>query len=289
MLRRPPSNRVLRPCTTVRHIDTAQGYDNEEETGQSIEKSGVKGTEVWVTSKLSQEGGATDKPSIPVESVRESVLSTISRLGFQPSLLLVHNPFVPAPGQLVPFWKELEKLKDSGELTAELGVSNFRPQDIEELVKEAKYFPVVNQLEYHPFVLTHLAPVLALHAKHNIITEAYGPLSPILRHPTKGGPLIPILDRIVNRLNKDSPEDGPFDQAAVLLLWTHANGVVAVTASGNEERIGKSAKVQKFVAEGKGLTQEEVKEIEKVGKGIHFRAYDEHMSVDFPAPDLPEK
>lgn len=46
-----------------------------------------------------------------------------------------------------------------------------------------------------------------------------------------------------------------------------------MTASGNEERIGKSAKVQKFVAEGKGLTQEEVKEIEKVGKGIHFRAY----------------
>lgn len=46
----------------------------------------------------------------------------------QPDLVLVHSPFVPPKGQLAALWKILEDLKDSGELTASLGVSNFRPQ-----------------------------------------------------------------------------------------------------------------------------------------------------------------
>lgn len=188
-------------------------------------------------------------------------------------------------------------MKDSGELTASLGVSNFRPQDFEALLPVAKYKPVVNQLEYHPFVLTHLDPILKIQQvrirlgarwgwaelfadlpslsslqpsasqEHGILTEAYGPLSPLIRHSTGGGPLKPILNRIAHRVSSVTGRD--VDAAAVLLLWTRAKGVIAVTASGNEERIHKLAAVQTLP----DLTEEEVQEIEEVGRKIYFRAY----------------
>lgn len=119
------------------------------------------------------------------------------------AVILIHNPFVPPKGKLVEFWKILEDMKDKGELTASLGVSNFRPQDFDELLPQAKYKPVVNQLEYHPYVLTHLDPVLEIQKKHGILVESYGPLSPLLRHKT-GGPIKPILERIAARLSKET-------------------------------------------------------------------------------------
>lgn len=165
-------------------------------------------------------------------------------------------------------------MKDDGSLTSSIGVSNFRPQDLEAVLEVAKYKPVVNQLEYHPFVLTHLDPVLKIQEKHGILTESYGPLSPILRHSTGGGPLKPILQRIAQRLSSATEKE--VDSAAVLLLWVRAKGVIAVTASGNEGRIQKLAGVQSLP----DLQPEEVEEIEKVGRAYHFRAY---VSPSFPS------
>lgn len=131
--------------------------------------------------------------------------------------------------------------------------------------------PTVAELEYHPFVLTHLQPVLDIQAKHGIITTAFGPLTPILRHPSAGGPLKPILTRIAERLGNGA------DAAAVLLLWTKAKGVGVVTASGNEGRIQGFARVQELMRKDVGeqgtLTKAEVDEIERVGRTIHFRGY----------------
>ena len=59
------------------------------------------------------------------------------------------------------------------------------------------------ELEFHPYVLAHLEPVLALQKTHNIVTEAYGPLTPILRHPS-GGPLKPVLTNIAKTLSSES-------------------------------------------------------------------------------------
>jgi diketogulonate reductase-like aldo/keto reductase len=184
------------------------------------------------------------------------------------TVILIHNPFVPPKGKLVEFWKILEEMKDSGELTASLGVSNFRPQDFKELLSaDIKYKPVCNQLEYHPYVLEALEPVFKIQQEHGILTEAYGPLSPLLRHKT-GGPIKPILERIAQRLSKETGKD--VDAAAALLLWTRAKGVVAVTASGNEGRIAKLAQTQELP----DLSKEEVEEIEQAGRKVYFRAYE---------------
>ncbi|GAA5936368.1 hypothetical protein JCM10213_000298 [Rhodosporidiobolus nylandii] len=269
----------------LRHIDTAQGYHNEKETGQSLSDAeaefGLEPTAVWVTSKLSTEDGDPTKAGIALEDVRASVKETISRLGRQPNLLLIHNPFVPPKGKILEFWRILEDMKESGELTASIGVSNFRPQDFKELFSgDLRYKPVVNQLEYHPYVLEHLDETLAIQQEHGILTEAYGPLTPVIRHPT-GGPIKPILERIAARLSKESGKE--VDAAQALLLWTRAKGVVAVTASGNEGRIEKLAATQSLP----DLTKEEVEEVEAAGRKVYYRHYDEHMK-DMPLPNLPK-
>lgn len=106
-----------------------------------------------------------------------------------------------------------------------------------------------------------------MQAKHGIVTEAYGPLTPILRHEN-GGPLKPVLERIASRLTRTTGKD--FDPATVLLLWTRAQGAIAVTTSGNPGHIRGLAEVAKLP---NLLEQDEIDEITRVGKTIHFRHY----------------
>ncbi|PPR02557.1 hypothetical protein CVT26_012025 [Gymnopilus dilepis] len=264
----------------IRHIDTAQLYKTEKQTGEAISRSSLKREDVYVTSKLSCRGNGEEP--VPVEDVPKAVQESIDRLGFVPDLFLIHNPFVAKPGELKAMWKALEDLKDQGKLKS-IGVSNFRPQDLEEILDGAKYKPVINQLEYHPYLLAHLQPVLDLQAKHGILTASYGTLSPLLRHRT-GGPLKPVLERIAERISKATGRK--FDANDVLLLWTRAQGVVVVTASGNPERIKRLAEIATLPDL---LTQEEIDEITQVGKTRHFRHYREHMEKDFPVPNLPSE
>ncbi|KAF9463997.1 conjugated polyketone reductase C1 [Collybia nuda] len=260
----------------INHIDTAQIYNTEEATGQIVAASPLGKDKIYVTSKL---GAPEDKP-ISLDSIRGAVAETTRKLGFIPDLFLIHNPFVAHPGELKAMWNTLEDLKVEGKLKS-IGVSNFRVQDFEAIFDGARFKPVVNQIEFHPYVLSHLEPVLALQAKHGIVTEAFGPLTPVVRHGT-GGPLKPILERIAARLTKSTGKD--VDTATVLLLWTRAQGVVAVSASGNADRIRGLAEVAKLPDL---LEQGEIDEITRVGKTVHFRHYTEHMEVDFPLPNLP--
>ncbi|KAL7005038.1 hypothetical protein EMMF5_005402 [Cystobasidiomycetes sp. EMM_F5] len=257
------------------HIDTAQIYTTEPETRQAIEKSGVPRSEVYVTSKIF-------KPEPTDEGIRASVESSLEKLGGTPDLYLIHNPFPSAPDRVIPTWKVLEQMKDEGKLKS-IGVSNFRPQDLKKLLEVAKHKPVVNQLEFHPLVLTHLEPVLAIHEQHGIVIESYGPLTPTLRLKGNANPLQPTLEKIAKRLSESSGET--LDENAVLLLWCKAKNVVAVTTTANEERVKGLAKLATLK---EGLTKEEVKELDDIGKQYHFRFYYEHMSTDFPAPDLPK-
>ncbi|KIY49038.1 conjugated polyketone reductase C1 [Fistulina hepatica ATCC 64428] len=261
------------------HIDTAQGYGNEVETGNTIRVSGIPKDNIFVTSKLSPIDNT--KP-VALPEVRGAVEESIKKLGFTPDLFLIHNPFVAeSPADLKKMWQILEDLKAEGVLK-DIGVSNFRPQDLEVILDGARYVPTVNQLEYHPYVLVHLEPVLAIHKKHGIVTSSFGPLTPLLRHP--GGPLKPVLKRIAARIAADHPKLS-INEVTVLLLWTRAQGVITITASGNAEHIKRLADVAPLPDL---LTPAEVEEITNVGKTVHFRHYREHMEIDFPLPALPD-
>jgi diketogulonate reductase-like aldo/keto reductase len=88
-----------------------------------------------------------DQP-IALEAVAGSVQGSLDRLGFVPDLYLVHYPQVVKQGQLKALWRIFEDLKDQGKLKS-IGVSNFRPQDLEAVLDGAKYKPVVNQVCPH--------------------------------------------------------------------------------------------------------------------------------------------
>jgi diketogulonate reductase-like aldo/keto reductase len=86
-----------------------------------------------------------DVPTTP-EAIRKSVQETLDRLTFIPDLLLIHNPFVPENGKISEYWQILESLVEDGTLKGcSLGVSNFRPQDLNDVLKVAKIKPVVNR------------------------------------------------------------------------------------------------------------------------------------------------
>ena len=111
-----------------------------------------------------------------------------------------------------------------------------------------------------------------MQAKHDIVTQSYGALTPLIRHPT-GGPLKPILNRIAERMSTRLGTE--VDATMVLMLWTRAQGVVVVTASGNLDRLmglGKIATLPDL------LTKDEIDEITAVGKTIHYRYYVRYIS-----------
>ena len=137
------------------------------------------------------------------------------------------------------------------------------------------------EVEFHPYLLEHLDAVDKIQKQHNIHFQAYGPLTPLLRHPT-GGPLKPVLTKIAERLSRDSGKE--LDETAALLLWTIQKGVSPVTTSTKKERLAQIISVDSLPS----LTDEEFAEIERVGRKVHFRAYKEHMTENFPAPNLPE-
>jgi len=74
------------------------------------------------------------------------VQASIERLGFIPNLILIHSPFEPEEGTIPDFWQHLEALVEDGTLKGcSLGISNFRVQDIEAVMKVAKIKPVINR------------------------------------------------------------------------------------------------------------------------------------------------
>jgi diketogulonate reductase-like aldo/keto reductase len=86
-----------------------------------------------------------DDQPVSLDQVRELVEETTRKLGSIADLFLIHNPFVAKPGELKQVWNILEDLKTEGRLKT-IGVSNFRVQDLEAVLKDARYIPVVNQV-----------------------------------------------------------------------------------------------------------------------------------------------
>lgn len=95
---------------------------------------------------VSEKEGIADANGVNPAALRKSVEGSIARLGAKPDLLLIHN-IEAAAGHIVPLWTALEDLVLDGTLEGvSIGVSNYRPQDIEAIVAVARIIPAVNQL-----------------------------------------------------------------------------------------------------------------------------------------------
>lgn len=150
-----------------RHIDTAQMYRNEEGVGAAIADSGLPRDEVFVTTKLNNQGhGYENAISELDDSLKRLRLDHVD-------LYLIHWP-LPHQDNYVDTWKGFEKLLADGKARA-IGVSNFQPAHLDRLAKETGTVPAVNQIELHP-LLTQVE-LRKYHDEHGIATEAWSPIA----------------------------------------------------------------------------------------------------------------
>ncbi len=157
-----------------RHIDTAFAYGNEADVGRAIRDSGVAREQIFVTTKLP----ADVKDA---EGAKRHFYQSLQNLGTDfIDLYLIHAPWPWAEigkdctdGNIV-VWKEMIKFRQQG-LAREIGVSNFRPDDIEPLLKETGVLPSVDQIRF--FVGNMQLPVTNYCQSKGIVVEAYSPLA----------------------------------------------------------------------------------------------------------------
>ncbi|WP_104089603.1 aldo/keto reductase [Arthrobacter sp. GMC3] len=147
-----------------RHIDTAAAYRNESGVGAAIAESGLPREDIFITTKL--RNGDQGSP-------REAFAASRKALGVDwIDLYLIHWP-VPSQGLFTQAWKELESLYAQGSIRA-IGVSNFLPEHLDELLATSTVIPAVNQIEAHPTF--GQAGLAAKSRSHGIAVEAYSPL-----------------------------------------------------------------------------------------------------------------
>jgi len=123
-----------------RLIDTAASYGNEAAVGNAIKQAGVARAEVFVTTKLwIQDAG--------YERAKAAFERSLQRLGLEYlDLYLIHQPV----GDVYGSWRAMEELYRAGRIRA-IGVSNFPPERIMDLIVYNQVIPAVNQIECHPF------------------------------------------------------------------------------------------------------------------------------------------
>ena len=155
-----------------RHIDTAQGYGNEESVGIAVKQSGIDRKELFLTSKLTNSEHGYEKTLAAFET-------TLEKLGTDYlDLFLIHWPNPIAfrdhwQEANAGTWKAFEELYRSKRIRA-IGISNFRPRHMEELSRTAEIAPMVNQIRLCPGDTQD--EVVEYCRTHNILLEAYSPL-----------------------------------------------------------------------------------------------------------------
>ena len=150
--------------TGYRLIDTAAAYLNEAAVGKAIKRSGVAREELFVTTKLwIQDAG--------YESAKQAFEKSLAKLQLDYlDLYLIHQPF----GDVYGSWRAMEDLYREGRIKA-IGVSNFHPDRLMDLIVHNAVVPAVNQVETHPFCQQIEAQKLM--RENNVQMESWGPFA----------------------------------------------------------------------------------------------------------------
>ncbi|MDP9796709.1 diketogulonate reductase-like aldo/keto reductase [Catenuloplanes nepalensis] len=214
-----------------RHIDTATMYGNEAEVGRALRDSGVPREDVFITTKLLAEDAGREK---------RALTDSLRHLGVQQvDLWLIHWP----PGGLAApeVWRELISAQDSG-FVRSIGVSNYAPEQIDELVAATGRPPVVDQIPWSP--ARHDAPLLADLRSRNVVVEGY---SLIKRTPMDS----PVLAEIAGRHGRTP--------AQVVLRWHLQHDIVIIPKSVRADRIAENLDLFGFT-----LTDDEMHTLDRL-------------------------
>ena len=204
-----------------RHFDTAQAYANEKEVGQAITESGLPREEFFITSKVWLDNYGYEK-------ARQSVLDSLEKMGLDYlDLMLLHQPFSDYYGA----YRALEDLYREGKLRA-IGVSNFYPDRLSDLVAFTEITPQINQVETHPFNQQIFAQENMV--KNKVQIESWATFA----EGRNGIFTNPILEEIGRKYGKST--------AQVMVRWQVQRGIVCLTKTVKPERMRENLDVFDF-------------------------------------------
>lgn len=218
-----------------RSFDTAQFYENEKLIGKILSESGIKRSELFITTKVADFNQGYDSTIRSVEqSLKDLRLDEID-------LLLIHWP---SKKHFFETWNALEKLYDE-KLVRAIGVSNYEIHHLEELASRSVIKPVINQVECHPYLTQNsLKDYLK---NQSIAFEAWSPLG-------RGAILNDnIIKKIANKYNKSI--------AQIVIRWHLQKGTIVIPKSSTPSRIEENANVYDF-----NLAIDEIKVIDSLNK-----------------------
>jgi 2,5-diketo-D-gluconate reductase A len=207
-----------------RHVDSAQGYENEAGVGRAIAQSGLPRSEIFLTTKLTNQFHKRD-------DARRATEESLEKLGLDYiDLYLIHWPAVIAYGEAyLEAWEVMNEVKAEG-LVRSIGVSNFNPEHLDRLLTVSDTVPSVNQIECHPtFSRTDLAAELR---RRGIALEAWSPLGQArdLENPAIGS--------IAGDLGRTP--------AQVIIRWHLQKGNIVIPKSVTPSRIAENLDVFSF-------------------------------------------
>lgn len=207
--------------TGYRLIDTAAAYGNEAAVGDAIKQSGVSRAELFVTTKLwVQDAGYA--------SAKHAFDRAMQRLQLEYlDLYLIHQPF----GDVHGAWRAMEELMREGRIRA-IGVSNFHPDRLMDLIVHNEVVPAVNQVETHPF--NQQLDAQKFMQENQVQIESWGPFAEGRNNMFENG----LLRSIAEQQHKTV--------AQIILRWLIQRGVVAIPKSVRKERIEENFNVFDF-------------------------------------------
>lgn len=204
-----------------RSIDTAAAYENEEAVGRAIRRSGIPREELFITTKL----WISDAGYEPAKKAFEE---SMLKLGLKYlDLYLIHQPF----GDVYGSWRAMEELYKEGRIRA-IGVSNFYPDRLADLILHNEIAPAVNQVETHPFH-QQTAAAEFMRAK-GVQIESWAPFA----EGRNGLFSNELLLKIAAKHGKTV--------AQVVLRWLIQRDVVCIPKSVHKERIAENFDVFGF-------------------------------------------